>query len=344
VEFAAVIRRTVGLLAEIALSAGFLHDGRSCEVGIAALCKSAVPFWHAQDFHPVQAVLQGQSQLLLPQQVGGDDSGNGALRWRHVQASVRLFQTVHLLADVISDWDTVVDAFDQLVSYVDKTLSLVQCRSSPLMTAPAQLRQSHVDDDISIGEVEKMVDSIERFKVYTASISDESLVRLMTSLVTFSLNNLASGGSGSVSSSGPTGRSLYACCSTRDPNLGVIIPPYLVDGVNSGTVSFCLQAVIEIAKINSKRAPCIWQMVTSHLRMLASLKVTNECWFFVPSLSILYTTIYVPDFCLLPYRSNRPTHPCLCIYLQTYPLLFMLSLFCSNKWSYLSILLFKTTC
>ena len=35
-------------------------------------------------------------------------------RWRHVQAAVRLLQVVHVLADVITDWDAVIDCFEQV--------------------------------------------------------------------------------------------------------------------------------------------------------------------------------------------------------------------------------------
>eukprot|EP01038_Epipyxis_sp_PR26KG_P012463 gene12463-16716_t len=52
-------------------------------------------------------------------------------------------------------------------------------------------------------------------------------------------------------------------------------PKYLVDGVGNGSISFALQAVIEITKLNSFRISLIWQMITSHLRMIASLKVGN---------------------------------------------------------------------
>ena len=40
-------------------------------------------------------------------------------------------------------------------------------------------------------------------------------------------------------------------------------------------VSFSLQAVVEISRLNAFRMSTIWQMVTSHLRMLASLKASR---------------------------------------------------------------------
>jgi hypothetical protein len=49
---------------------------------------------------------------------------------------------------------------------------------------------------------------------------------------------------------------------------------YLRSGLDKGMVSFSLQAVVEISRLNAFRMSTIWQMVTSHLRMLASLKVS----------------------------------------------------------------------
>ena len=48
---------------------------------------------------------------------------------------------------------------------------------------------------------------------------------------------------------------------------------YMAEGIRSGTISFSLQALIEVTKLNSFRISTIWQMVISHLRMVASLKV-----------------------------------------------------------------------
>ena len=37
-------------------------------------------------------------------------------------------------------------------------------------------------------------------------------------------------------------------------------------------MNFSLETVIEVTKLNGFRASCIWQMVTSHLRIIASMK------------------------------------------------------------------------
>jgi hypothetical protein len=125
-----------------------------------------------------------------------------------------------------------------------------------------------------------MLAAINRFKVYSCFMSDEALVRLMTSLVTSSLNSLGAisvihspsssalavdGGSNiNISNGGGPGK----CQKNRAPSL-----LYMQEGINQGAVAnFSLEAVIEITKLNSCRASCIWQMVTSHLRMLASMR------------------------------------------------------------------------
>jgi hypothetical protein len=60
--------------------------------------------------------------------------------------------------------------------------------------------------------------------------------------------------------------------------------------VRSGHVSFSLQAVIEISKKNAFRISSIWQMVTSHLRMMASMKVrqTDVChlWLLISDIMV----------------------------------------------------------
>lgn len=52
-------------------------------------------------------------------------------------------------------------------------------------------------------------------------------------------------------------------------------PEYLRAGLDKGVLSFSLQAVVEISRLNAFRMSSIWQMVTSHLRMLASLKAST---------------------------------------------------------------------
>ena len=138
-----------------------------------------------------------------------------------VAAAMCLVQTVHCLADFIVDWDLVVDALDQL-----------SVTNLPLSRA------------------------IWRFNAYSIVMSDEGLVRLMTSLVTQSLNNLSMG-----------------IVAVQAPQLGESSSSSGSPHAWSAVASFPLMAVIEITKRNCFRVSSIWQMVTSHLRMLGSSKV-----------------------------------------------------------------------
>ena len=61
--------------------------------------------------------------------------------------------------------------------------------------------------------------------------------------------------------------------SQKYPVPNVHLLPYLQEGINQGAIiNYSIQTVIEISKLNSFRASCIWQMMTSHLRIIASMK------------------------------------------------------------------------
>ena len=44
-------------------------------------------------------------------------------------------------------------------------------------------------------------------------------------------------------------------------------------GYLSGIIKFSFHTAVEIAKLNAYRISCVWQMLTTHLKMLASTKV-----------------------------------------------------------------------
>jgi hypothetical protein len=50
-------------------------------------------------------------------------------------------------------------------------------------------------EEVTPSEVDKMFTNLERFKTFSVFLSDESLMKLMTSLIAMSLNNLAVGAS-----------------------------------------------------------------------------------------------------------------------------------------------------
>lgn len=250
---------------------------------------------------------------------GGASPRGGAkreslIKWRHFQAFVRLSQVIHLIADAISDWDNIVDSFEQLVDYFICSRSFAQQSGStmaPLSPSPSQF----TDKDLSFPEIEKLFGCIERFKTYSVFLSDDALVRLMTSLVALSMNHLAvsvssshmstgnldevsspsdgahnsdiiqvpnspyvptagtpgnGGGGGGATSSAAHGSGGISRVRPDSSSAGLA---YMSEGIRNGTISFSLQALIEITKLNAFRISTIWQMVISHLRMIASLKV-----------------------------------------------------------------------
>lgn len=230
------------------------------------------------------------------------------LRWRHVQAFVRLTQVVHFLGDVISDWDTIVDSFEQLVS--------ILIANTGKMTGG--LCTTTIHDELTSQDVDKIIQGIERFVGYSVVLSDETLVRLMTSLVALSLNSLAITSSSftptvgtstnAASSSTPSSVSSFASRAISSPlqasslslssSAATASTPmkidrgassdtggalrrlqylacesYMIDALSSCSVSYSLHAVVEITKLNPFRISTIWQMVASHLRVMASHKV-----------------------------------------------------------------------
>ncbi len=237
-EYAVIVRRSLNILSETALSSGILGLRRPCEVIISSLCKFTVPRWHGQE-------------MLQPEQAA---SSTDLVRWRHVAAFIRLVQIIHVLADSISDWDTIVDTMEQLVR--------------------ATLTMGVSDGDVSLSEIEKIFQGIERFKSYTIFLSDDALVKLMTSLVALSINNLA----------GPTPRAKKGTSGAPKKSKSIpsniakftlSAPSYMQEAILLGEVNFSLQAAVEITKRNTHRISTVWQMVSSHLRMIASLKSSS---------------------------------------------------------------------
>jgi hypothetical protein len=250
-----IVRRCVGILSEVAIVAGVLGHQRPCEVIISSLCRFTVPKWHGYD-----SITDEFSPDYLKSNATEPD--REVFRWRHVQATVRLLQSLHVLADKLSDWDSVVDALEQIV----------KCLISPNIT---------VSDEVTSADIEKILAAINRFKEYSVHLSDDSLIKLMSSLVAMSLNTLAVTAKSSSSNGiidrpdmlrGVGGKDFGTTSPAKKNSVFLNVPTYMMDGMNSGLVSFSLQTAIQVSKANSFRVACIWQMVTSHLRMIASLK------------------------------------------------------------------------
>lgn len=216
----------------MALTAGILGLQRTCDSLISTLCRLTVPQWHGQDLFPPP---QESNTKERPQSISRTVSESGGatstattantldgvtyFRWRHVQALIRLTQVVHVLADVITDWEVIVDSFEQLILLLltstynsntsqstnpansssvssSNTGSSAQKSSSASTTSAASSSSSSnfgvvIHDELTSMDVDRIFECIERFKGFTVFISDESLMRLMTSLVALSLNSLA---------------------------------------------------------------------------------------------------------------------------------------------------------
>ena len=250
VKDASVIRRSLGILTELILSCEFMELQRSSSIMISKMCKLAVPNWHS---------IEMSSSLTT-------------LKWGHVQAFIRLSQVIHVLADRITDWDMIVDSFDQLSSLV-------------------YANRNSASGDVTQIDADKVSAAIDRFKKYTVFLADDSLVKLMTSLVALSMNGLAvSAGASNV----PTTKSDEAFRTTNN------ISPFNLNGEALGST---LYTIIDIVKLNSYRVSIVWQMVTSHLKLIASLKSQNSRKFAVNALFEVIELSFnelktIPDVCV----------------------------------------------
>jgi hypothetical protein len=53
-------------------------------------------------------------------------------------------------------------------------------------------------------------------------------------------------------------------------------PAYMLEALSTRALNYSLYAAVEVAKKNAFRISCVWQMVTSHLRMMSSHKVLHS--------------------------------------------------------------------
>ena len=318
-----VSKRAIGVLTEIAMSAGFLGQSKACSSTLAILCRNTAYRWDVQGHpqqHPKQQRMQQGDEYSLRSQVVWSRSN-----WI---ASVRLLQLVHLLADFIPDWDLVVHALDHLTCIALTPTDTAVFSKLPLNSktdrtqSVTPLEEPVQELDIpSPVDAETILAAICRFKYYSRLMSDEALVRLTTSLVTLSLNSygtsvthsphtrapllptlsegssdanersgsnsntnitIATGGA-SASSASNSGFNNSMTGKGKNPLLNRSQSlPYLQESISQGAVvNFALQTVIEVTKLNSFRASCIWQMVASHLRIIASMKNSGTRYFAV---------------------------------------------------------------
>ena len=249
IENARLIRRTLGIVAELGLTSGLLGLQRPCEVAISTLCKFSVPRW-GHDERGNRTSSGSSDNLANP-------PTSPPYKWRHLQSFVRLVQVLHVLADRITDWDVIMDCFEQLGGYTQGKRKI----------------------EITTDELDKVLDCVNRFKTYSMNISDDTLLRLMTSLVALSLNSLAVSSAGGARASTSVRSTISSASLAAVMSAGVnsrasinSTVAYMADAIDQGLVGYSMRAAIEISKINSFRVSSVWQMVMSHLRMVASLK------------------------------------------------------------------------
>ena len=196
-----------------------------------------MPQWHGQEM----LMLLHEQNLREREKVGSATASPNVttphttaiveplqLRWRHIQALVRLTQVVHVLADVITDWEAIMDSFEQLMGILLNSASLVGS-STGSSTKDGRALSSYgslhaiVHDELTPNEIDKISQCIERFKGYTIFMSDEALVRLMTSLVALSLNALAVSATSTIQSSSGNGASASSSGNSSSPAPGTSI-------------------------------------------------------------------------------------------------------------------------
>jgi hypothetical protein len=167
-----IINRGLGILCELVLCFGIVNNlSKQCNAYITCLCKLSVPQWHG---HEMQ-ILSPQTSSLNNLDDGSSSASDNIFKWRHAQALIRLLQLIHVIGDVITDWDSIIDCVEQI-----------------LLLPPSSTKSgaAGTDDSISASDMDKVLSAFQRLISYSAFLSDDSLVKLMSSLVALSLNSL----------------------------------------------------------------------------------------------------------------------------------------------------------
>jgi len=376
--------QTVGVLSEWGLIFGLTGCQRYCENILSALCKYSLP-------HPS----------------GGDTVGelNAVLRQKHIHCFLQLNKIIHVVAESISDWDTIIDCFEQLMSYVvtnstaNKNIGATAAASGGAVANSSSGSSSTNSSsgaggsnnsahgavsavgfifcaaDVGVNDVVQMLGVVERFKQYACFLSDDTLVHLMTSLVSLSINSIsssvpaasassgsstayaesssasfsapttsssgsasassapsrrmsaltsamnsvggqngsssgaASGGANNAAANGSANSSGAGATSHRVIDISSILatclkngtlttPVYMSNGFHSGIIKFSFYVAVEVAKMNAYRISCVWQMLTTHLKMLASTKAGLLRSAAVhATLDVILTTLNVTSSC-----------------------------------------------
>lgn len=208
-------------------------------------CCFQLPLWHEKD------LLHVHTQSTIRSRESSQPALSLCFQSRHAMLFICLLRHAHVLGNVITDWDCVVDAFDQLC-----------------------LRMKATDGNgITEKDLSFLCAVVKRFPAFTTSLEEESLVRLMTSLVALSTNSLVTEQrqfSSHVNDSDSFITDLNDVIHCID---SCASPQYLSRGLLERTISFPFKCAVDIAKENSFRVSSIWQMMMSHIRVMAAVKV-----------------------------------------------------------------------
>lgn len=198
-----------------------------------------------------------------------------------------------MLADAITDWDTLTEALQLLhtvcscgcvptsTSKDASSHSTGNGGSSNSSSSNSSVNiHSHTyshthTEEITSADLERMSTAIERFKIYTVHLSDEALINLMSSLVASSLSFLMSspqwsgsggGGAGGNGGGGAGGKSSRGSSGDGSSSSGGGIvgaggsggSSYMSEAVATGAISFSLQFAVDVSKLNVFRISCVW--------------------------------------------------------------------------------------
>lgn len=164
-------------------------------------------------------------------------------------------QLVHVAADFISDWDCLVDCFDQFYSQYVSYYHDVRVSEYSLLNLP---------------ELNANIAALLRMNRFSKFLTNENLIRLMTSFVALSMNEIANSLNHiDISNSVELDFDITEVIS------GALIdqPSYMDKAILHGFATYSLKMVVEVTKVNAFRLSIVWQMVTSHIRQMALSKV-----------------------------------------------------------------------
>eukprot|EP00981_Chlorochromonas_danica_P007961 scaffold1931_cov215-Ochromonas_danica.AAC.17 len=216
----------------------------------SVLCE--IPLWHGSE------LLEGQQPHSLQRQSSTEgsqkDEKNGSSQqgessnatssttaaspylWKHSHLLRRLLLLLHLVADTVTDWDCIVDCLEQVSLLVAQQSE----ENGPQLMYPRKVLQV----------------ALRRFLDYSLYLSQDSLLRLMTSFVALSMNNLTLFSSSSSLRTVPLSPANSNTVGVSSSSTGG------TNSLSSPSVPYSIEAVVTISKRNAFRITTLWQMTS----------------------------------------------------------------------------------